>query len=101
MTRRIRSRRSTRSSTVCYGRGCCWCSWAARNSQLVFYPWLLVRFNQLLRDGHDVVKVETQAIFLVRAFAVAAMLWLLVLLSLGSADPLTRTEFHVPNVQVK
>jgi hypothetical protein len=38
---------------------------------------------------------------LVRAFAVAAMLWLLVLLSLGSADPLTRTEYHVPNAQVK
>jgi hypothetical protein len=38
---------------------------------------------------------------LVRAFAVAAMLWLIILLGLGSADPLTRTEYYVPNVQVK
>ena len=38
---------------------------------------------------------------LVRAFAVAAMFWLLVLLGLGSADPLTRTDYRVPNAQVK
>jgi hypothetical protein len=38
---------------------------------------------------------------LVRAFAVAAMLWLIILLGLGSADPLTRMEYYVPNVQVK
>jgi cytochrome c oxidase subunit IV len=38
---------------------------------------------------------------LVRAFAVAGILWLLVLLGLGSADPLTRTPYPVPNAQVK
>jgi cytochrome c oxidase subunit 4 len=37
---------------------------------------------------------------LVRAFAVAGVLWLLVLLGLGSADPLTRTLYPVPNVQI-
>lgn len=42
-----------------------------------------------------------RGIVLVRAFAVAAMFWLLVLLALGSADPLTRTDYHVPNAQVK
>jgi cytochrome c oxidase subunit IV len=31
---------------------------------------------------------------LVRAFAVAAVLWLLILLGLGSVDPLTRTDYH-------
>jgi heme A synthase len=36
-----------------------------------------------------------------RTFAVAAMFWLLVLLALGSADPLTRTDYHVPNAQAK
>jgi hypothetical protein len=38
---------------------------------------------------------------LVRAFAVAAMFWLLVLLALGSADPLTRTNYYVPDTYVK
>jgi hypothetical protein len=38
---------------------------------------------------------------LVRTFAVAAMLWLFVLLALGSADPLTRTNHSVPNAHVK
>jgi hypothetical protein len=37
---------------------------------------------------------------LVRAFTVAAMFWLLVLLGLGSVDPLTRTDYHVPNAHV-
>ena len=32
---------------------------------------------------------------IVRAFAVAALFWLLLLLGLGSVDPLTRTEFAV------
>ncbi len=31
---------------------------------------------------------------LVRAFAVAAVLWLVILLGLGSVDPLTRTEYR-------
>jgi cytochrome c oxidase subunit IV len=31
---------------------------------------------------------------LVRAFAVAAVLWLLILLGLGSVDPLTRTDYR-------
>jgi hypothetical protein len=31
---------------------------------------------------------------LVRAFAVAAVLWLVILLGLGSVDPLTRTEYQ-------
>lgn len=35
---------------------------------------------------------------IVRAFAVAAAFWLLVLLALGSADPLTRTDHYVPRV---
>jgi caa(3)-type oxidase subunit IV len=38
---------------------------------------------------------------LVRTFAVAAMLWLFVLLALGSVDPLTRTNHSVPNAHVK
>jgi cytochrome c oxidase subunit IV len=38
---------------------------------------------------------------LVRAFAVAAIFWLLVLLGLGSIDPLTRTNYVVPNAHVK
>jgi hypothetical protein len=38
---------------------------------------------------------------LVRAFAVAAMFWLFVLLALGSADPLTRTNYYVPDMHVK
>ena len=38
---------------------------------------------------------------LARTFAIAAMFWLLVLLALGSADPLTRTDYRVPNAQVK
>ena len=38
---------------------------------------------------------------IVRGFAVAAMFWLMVLLGLGSTDPLTRTDYLVPNVQVK
>ena len=37
-----------------------------------------------------------RGIVLVRAFAVAAMFWLLVLLALGSVDALTRTDYHVP-----
>ena len=37
---------------------------------------------------------------IVRGFAVAAMFWLIVLLGLGSADPLTRTDYHVPHAQV-
>ncbi|HEX4153850.1 MAG TPA: hypothetical protein VHY75_16710 [Steroidobacteraceae bacterium] len=35
---------------------------------------------------------------IVRAFAVAAAFWLLVLLALGSADPLSRTDYYVPRV---
>jgi caa(3)-type oxidase subunit IV len=42
-----------------------------------------------------------RGIVLTRAFAVAALFWLLVLLGLGSADPLTRTDYHVPHAQVK
>ena len=38
---------------------------------------------------------------LARTFAVAAMFWILVLLALGSADLLTRTDYHVPDAQVK
>ena len=38
---------------------------------------------------------------IVRAFAVAAMFWLFVLLALGSADPLTRTNHYVPDAHVK
>jgi hypothetical protein len=38
---------------------------------------------------------------IVRGFAVAAMFWLVLLLGLGSADPLTRTDYPVPHAQVK
>jgi cytochrome c oxidase subunit IV len=38
---------------------------------------------------------------LVRAFAVAGIFWLFVLLALGSADPLTRTNYYVPDAHVK
>ena len=37
---------------------------------------------------------------IVRGFAVAAMFWLILLLGLGSADPLTRTDYHVPHAHV-
>ena len=37
---------------------------------------------------------------IIRAFAVSAMFWLLVLLALGSADPLTRTDYAVPAAPV-
>lgn len=43
----------------------------------------------------------TRGSVLARTFAVAAMFWLLVLLGLGSADPLTRADYRVPNAQVK
>lgn len=33
---------------------------------------------------------------IIRAFAVAAVFWLLLLLVLGSADPLTRVQYDVP-----
>jgi hypothetical protein len=38
---------------------------------------------------------------LMRAFALGALFWLLILLGLGSADPLTRMDYPVPGVQVK
>jgi cytochrome c oxidase subunit 4 len=38
---------------------------------------------------------------LVRAFAVAGIFWLLVLLALGSVDPLTRTNYPVPDAQLR
>jgi hypothetical protein len=38
---------------------------------------------------------------LMRAFALGALFWLLILLGLGSADPLTRTDYPVSGVQVK
>ena len=38
---------------------------------------------------------------LVRAFAVAGIFWLLVLLVLGSVDPLTRTNYPVPDAQLR
>jgi hypothetical protein len=37
----------------------------------------------------------------VRAFTVAAMFWLFLLLGLGSVDPLTRTDYLVPDAHVK
>ncbi len=38
---------------------------------------------------------------LVRAFAVAGLLWLSVLLGLGSTDPLTRTQYPVTGAHVR
>ena len=38
---------------------------------------------------------------LVRAFAVAGIFWLLVLLGLGSVDPLTRSNYAMPDVHIK
>jgi cytochrome c oxidase subunit IV len=38
---------------------------------------------------------------IVRAFAVAAVFWLMVLLGLGSVDPLTRTNYHVLDTPVE
>jgi hypothetical protein len=35
-----------------------------------------------------------------RGFAIAAMFWLIVLLGLGSVDPLTRTDYRVPHAHV-
>jgi cytochrome c oxidase subunit IV len=44
----------------------------------------------LVADGFMEVRKGPS---IVRAFAVAALFWLLVLLGLGSVDPLTRTDF--------
>lgn len=38
---------------------------------------------------------------IVRAFAVAGLFWLFVLLALGSLDPLTRTNYYVQDAHVK
>jgi hypothetical protein len=38
---------------------------------------------------------------IVRAFALAGIFWLFVLLALGSVDPLTRTNHYVPDAHVK
>jgi hypothetical protein len=38
---------------------------------------------------------------LVRAFALAALFWLLILLALGSADPLTRRNYPVPKTTIE
>ncbi len=38
---------------------------------------------------------------IVRGFAVAGLFWLLVLLGLGSMDPLTRTDYVVQNYNVR
>lgn len=38
---------------------------------------------------------------LIRAFAVAALFWLLILLGLGSVDPVTRTVYPVVHAQVE
>jgi cytochrome c oxidase subunit IV len=38
---------------------------------------------------------------LLRAFALGALFWLLILLGLGSVDPMTRTDYPVRGVQVK
>lgn len=37
---------------------------------------------------------------IVRGFAIAAMFWLIVLLGLGSVDPLTRSDYLVPHAHV-
>jgi hypothetical protein len=37
---------------------------------------------------------------IVRGFAVGAIFWLIVLLGLGSTDPLTRTDYQVPHARV-
>ncbi len=38
---------------------------------------------------------------IVRLFAVAALVWLTVLLGLGSLDPMTRIEYHVEDGSLK
>ena len=38
---------------------------------------------------------------IVRGFAVAAMFWLLLLLGLGSLDPITRVDYYVPQAHVR
>ena len=38
---------------------------------------------------------------IVRGFAVAAIFWLIVMLGLGSGDPLTRTDYGVPSARVE
>jgi len=38
---------------------------------------------------------------IVRLFAVAGLLWLTILLGLGSLDPMTRTDYHVQGVSAK
>jgi hypothetical protein len=36
-----------------------------------------------------------RALTIVRLFAVAGLLWLTILLGLGSLDPMTRTDYHM------
>jgi hypothetical protein len=38
---------------------------------------------------------------IVRLFAAAGLLWLTILLGLGSLDPMTRTDYHVQDVSRK
>jgi hypothetical protein len=38
---------------------------------------------------------------IVRGFVVAALFWLILLLGLGSIDPLTRNDYRVPQVSVR
>jgi cytochrome c oxidase subunit 4 len=38
---------------------------------------------------------------IVRLFAVAGLLWLTILLGLGSLDPMTRTDYYVQGASVK
>ena len=38
---------------------------------------------------------------IVRLFAVAGLLWLTILLGLGSLDPMTRTDYRLQNVSPK
>jgi len=42
----------------------------------------------------------TEGPTIVRAFALAALFWLFILLALGAADPLTRTDYPTPQARV-
>jgi hypothetical protein len=63
---------------------------------LVMFPGVLM----ILAVAIGFMEVKKGSV-LVRAFAVAAMFWLFVLLALGSADPLTRTNYYVPDTHVE
>jgi cytochrome c oxidase subunit 4 len=67
-------------------------------AMLTFAPWLRVLILLPALAMAAIVGIVFMEIgrapVIARGFAVAGLFWLLVLLGLGSMDPLTRTDYH-------